>query len=104
MKKIYNKDRLPEFLRQKNLRLCWKISLKYSNILKSYIEKNSEKNINYVLNIHKQFISILKSNNINYTNTKINRIWNDTINTLKNNPNNFNTAIKQLNYVSFKNN
>ena len=77
------KYKLNERVRTNNYKLGWNSFSKYSKFIYDHVTL-CETNISLSkLNMYnKQFISELKSNNINYRNTKYYRVWQDMYSTL----------------------
>lgn len=100
-----------EFTRHQNLKIAWKLSLKYSNLLIKNLDKNAT-SLNYYSDILKMYLQDLKSNKINFNDSnKFIKIWKTTNYTfLKNNNGtdknitNIRKSIKLLNYTSIINN
>ena len=110
MKNSLNLNRDSEYVRQYNVKKAWNSSLKYSKLLLKKINNND---MIYYNDIHRQYITELKSNKISLLKSnKYIRIWNNFLNTLKKNYfkdsdksyANIVNSIYILHYTSFINN
>lgn len=78
---LVNKRRQYSYTMKENYNECWKISLKYSNILIKNINSNDLYNL--CVNIYSEYIKELKFKKIYTTNTKnYIQIWNTMLNTV----------------------
>lgn len=105
------KYKLNEQLRNINNKQGWDILKKYSKYIHDHVTLcETEVSMSKLNMYNKQFLSELKSNNIQYKNTKYYKLWVDMCNTLKYNYNSFkhnsdsimNHSVINLLYISNK--